>query len=243
MRTIRVAVAALLLLAISGAWPQQAAAGGPTSVLLAAPQHGRVAALGYDDPRYQELAEQVGAFEGKTEPADPVAGGDAWLAQVRLTWLIHDMLVWRIDFIHIRASGRWVIETREIGPDGSQGDSRFHRATDLKALKSLLAGLGMLSADGGTSDAGGGRPGLDGPVNPQEPVSGDRVSTGDDRTNDLPPGAEPGRPAGGEAAANSAGGTSGWLGLVGAGIGGLVVGGLGYHLATGRRSGRIELTG
>jgi hypothetical protein len=91
-----------LLAAVSGfAAAQSALAGGPTSVLLANPQTGRVAALYHTDTAYDRLAGAVDAFAAVTEATTkPGAVTDDFTGEIRLTWLIHDMSIWRIDRIH-----------------------------------------------------------------------------------------------------------------------------------------------
>ena len=91
--------------------PRESAwAGGPTSVLLANPQTGRVAALYYTDKAYDRLAGAVGAFVSETGSTNrPGAVTDDFTGEIRLTWLIHDMSIWRIDRIHATTEdGMWV---------------------------------------------------------------------------------------------------------------------------------------
>ncbi len=59
------AVVALIVLTLLTAGP--AAAGGPTSALLAVPGEGKTASLYYTDPEYDALAQMVGA----TNPMAP----------------------------------------------------------------------------------------------------------------------------------------------------------------------------
>jgi hypothetical protein len=96
-------VTLIALLAAVGwfAAAQSAAAGGPTSVLLANPQTGRASALYYTDKAYDQLAGAVGAFVSEAGSTNkPAAVTDDLTGEIRLTWLIHDMSIWRIDRVH-----------------------------------------------------------------------------------------------------------------------------------------------
>jgi hypothetical protein len=147
-RTLLVLLTALL--GVTGwAWTAGSAyAGGPTSVLMTNPASGRAGALHVANPDYDRLYAAVGT-EATGDPAPPSglrSGGE----EVRLTWLIHDMRVWRIDRVHLTGQdGIWV-ET-VVEPNGA-GDllarpSRWHRPADERALKLLLVDTGLMSAE------------------------------------------------------------------------------------------------
>jgi hypothetical protein len=91
-----------------------AAAGGPTSVLLVAPASGMTASLYVTQPEYERLSGLVqGSATGVTDRSGQYNDGPT----VRLTWLIHDVGVWRVDDVFVEAgSGPW-IATR-MSPDG-----------------------------------------------------------------------------------------------------------------------------
>ncbi len=150
------AALSMLLVPVLAAGP--ALAGGPTSVLLSAPAIGHTASLYTSDPEYTALAELVGASmalgtpdeqAGSTDPARSHNAGN----QVTLTWLIHDVSVWRVDRVYVDAAGGpWISTQQAIGGTDSIWDApeTWHRATEPKALAQLLGSLGLL---GGTSDA------------------------------------------------------------------------------------------
>ena len=135
-----------------------AVAGGPTSVLLSAPAIGHTASLYTSDPDYTALAELVGASmalgstderAGSSSPARSHNVGN----QVTLTWLIHDVSVWRVDRVYVDAAGGpWIASQQAIGGTDGIWDApeTWHRATEPKALVQLLGSMGLL---GGTSDA------------------------------------------------------------------------------------------
>jgi hypothetical protein len=146
------------LLAVVGwfAPAKSAWAGGPTSVLLANPQTGRVAALYYTDKAYDRLAGAVGAFVSETGSANkPGAVTDDFTGEIRLTWLIHDMSIWRIDRIHATTEdGMWVQTlVRADGGDVFDQPGTWQRPVDPKALTAALQDAGLLTAAAGADDS------------------------------------------------------------------------------------------
>ncbi len=153
--TVLPLLVALLVGAICwlGAAPA-AYAGGPTSVLMTNPSLGRASALHVANPDYDRLYAAVGEEVGTEQP--PRRRLDSTQEDVRLTWLIHDMRIWRIDRLYLGYDGVWVETVTD--PTG-EGDvfaqpARWHRAHDDQALTALLASAGLLSADQAPSTAG-----------------------------------------------------------------------------------------
>jgi hypothetical protein len=150
---VGLAIAASLVLGLAGS----AAAGGPTSVLLVVPGEGRTASLYTGSADYQRLADLVGAFSvtcgDAPRSSPPEGGGDDGPAGtthesgpgVTLTWLMHDVSVWRIDRVYLDADGGPWISTQ--GDVGSEIDwtkhPTWHRSSDGKALTALLDRLGV----------------------------------------------------------------------------------------------------
>jgi hypothetical protein len=135
------AVAALLPVAAAG----PAVAGGPTSVLMSSPALGRTSSLYTTDDGYQALTDYVGAFESGTgttgEPSAHAIGNE-----VTLTWLIHDVSVWRVDRVYPDAAGGPWIATQELlgtNTDIWSAPVRWHRSSQPKALMALLAAHGL----------------------------------------------------------------------------------------------------
>jgi hypothetical protein len=140
--------------------PGTAAAGGPTSVLLACPQHDRAAALYHSDDAYQRLVDLVGE-QPAADPGPPPA--DSGTTYVTLTWLVHDVGIWRIDRAFLDTSdGLWLVtETSSdtgtpVGNDlwpGQRGgpESVWHRPSDPAALLALFTDLGLLRTPPGPS--------------------------------------------------------------------------------------------
>jgi hypothetical protein len=166
-------------------------AGGPTSVLLVNTDRARVHALYLTDPAYDRLATAVGGIDGASTPPPEVAGGGK--DQVKLTWLIHDVTVWRLDRVVLtRNDGVW-IETVFTLPEDDD-TARWHRAQDDQALTALLSAAGLLGKQAqppGASEAS---------TAPASAADGVSAAT------------TPGRPL---------------LGIVAAGLSGLVVGAMG----------------
>jgi hypothetical protein len=148
-RTIVLPLLIALLLGALG-WASvtpTAHAGGPTSVLLTNPNLGRATALHVQNPDYDRLFAAVGEqVTGPEQPPSGVGSSD----EVRLTWLIHDMQIWRIDRVHLTGGdGIWLETVVDITDSGDVFDrpARWHRPANAQALTVLLTSAGLLGAD------------------------------------------------------------------------------------------------
>ena len=123
-------------------------AGGPTSVLMTNPGLGLATALHIDNADYNRLYAAVGEEStGDLRPPSGVSAGDE---EVRLTWLIHDMQIWRIDRVHLTGQdGIWLETVIDLTDSGDVFDrpTRWHRPQDEKALTAMLAAAGLLGPD------------------------------------------------------------------------------------------------
>ena len=140
-----------LLLIMAGIWYATGAAwaGGPTSVIIVSPTMGQAAALHTDDPRYQQLVEAIDAYGSPAGPTTPPKDvpAECFGCEIRVTWLIHDMSVWRIDRVYLTADdGIWVGSVSN-SENGDIYDQTLHwrRPHDSKALLALLRTSGVLS--------------------------------------------------------------------------------------------------
>jgi hypothetical protein len=154
-RTIVLPLLIALLLGALG-WASvtpTAHAGGPTSVLMTNPNLGRATALHIQNPDYDRLFAAVGEqVTGPEQPPSGVGSSD----EVRLTWLIHDMQIWRIDRVHLTGGdGIWLETVIDITDSGDVFDrpARWHRAKDDKVLTALLTNAGLLGTDPVSSSA------------------------------------------------------------------------------------------
>lgn len=129
-----------------------ASAGGPTSVLLVAPQQNRAAALYHSDQNYQRLESLLG-LDGATATAKPSTAFSS--PYITATWLVHDVNIWRIDRIFLDAAGgSWVVsQTLDSGepiadgmfPGGTgSADAVWHQVGDPAALRDLLTELRLI---------------------------------------------------------------------------------------------------
>lgn len=147
-RSVLCLLAAILSMVSWLAGAQSASAGGPTSVLLASPRNGRVAALYHTDAGYERLIAALGAYEANTgSTTRPSSFTNDFANEIRLTWLIHDMTIWRIDRVHITdEDGAW-IETmvRTDGGNLLEQPGKWHRAIDPNALTAVLSKAGLLA--------------------------------------------------------------------------------------------------
>jgi len=151
-RALLVVLIAGLLSASAVALAPPSSAGGPTSVLLVDTVNGRATALYASDPRYERLSDLVG---GATPPvADgsaPALSDGRWTpgsGGITATWLMHDVVVWRVD--HIFAGPDATVSIASVsdmaGISSFDANPTWHRARDPKALTTLLTGLGLGSA-------------------------------------------------------------------------------------------------
>ena len=158
-RRLTLTLLALLLAAIG--WSSTAGtayAGGPTSVLLVNPGGGQAGALYHSSPDYQRLVDAIDAYGsdlGSTDRPDSVSenANDAY----RLTWLIHDMSIWRIDRIYSTDDGLW-LETLadETGADLFARPGRWHRVAHPEALTAVLTSTGLTDEAAPQTETGSG---------------------------------------------------------------------------------------
>jgi hypothetical protein len=206
-----VALTALLGLTGWAGTAGSAYAGGPTSVLLVNTDRARVHALYLTDAAYDRLAAAVGDADGASTPPPGVAEGVKDV--VKLTWLIHDVTVWRLDRVMLtRNDGIWIETALKLPED--HDTARWHRAHDDQALTALLSAAGLLGKQA--------QPPGDSPASTTPAVA--------DGTSAAATVAAPRRPI---------------LGIVAAGLGGLVVGALGGVMLRSRaaRPPRVTLSG
>src|SRR6478609_793652 len=109
----RILVAVVLALAAAVGLPTASQAGGPTSVLITRPGQS-AGALYYDDAAYDALLGLLPADETRGEPLAPGGGVD-----YNLTWMVHDVMPWRFDRVHVAPDGTaWVMTTFSAGDAG-----------------------------------------------------------------------------------------------------------------------------
>jgi hypothetical protein len=227
MRRVRAALTALFLALLSVFAAGPASAGGPTSALLVWPDSGRTASLYASDDDYTELARLVGALEpdGYAGEVSSTGAGHDSGPMVTVTWLIHDVQVWRVDRIYPAAEGGpWISTQVAVGGTGSIWDSQvvWHTAADGPALAALLDRLGLGAASSAASGPASG-PASDAAAGP---------AAGSAAGPDATP--APGQAAGpSEDAASDPGGWPGWAwGLAGLAMGAALA------VVTGRVRGR-----
>jgi len=172
-------------------------AGGPTSALLVAPSTGHTASIYYSDPEYDRLFTELGGYDVAPDPtlvqppgSDVLAPGAAY---VTVTWLIHDVAVWRIDRIFLAADGPLIVtqtsdEMGEVSAVGmypgetGNGSAVWHRPPDPTELQAVLAALGLLepaqnAVQVGGSDARDGANGAAGNAAGSEGIAASDIET------------------------------------------------------------------
>jgi hypothetical protein len=143
---IRLVPAALAAATIALFCAGHAAAGGPTSVIVVNPVTGEAGALYYDDPDYQLLQEALEPWpDGWVEQPGQLSAGPG-TAALNITWLIHDVSVWRVD--HIRLDLKYVWVQTNLATEGTVpydgGGQSWHVAADAQAVVDVLDRLGVL---------------------------------------------------------------------------------------------------
>jgi hypothetical protein len=147
----RILAVAVLALAAAVGLPAASQAGGPTSVLVTQPGQS-AGALYYDDAAYDALLGLLPADETRGEPLAPGGGG----ADYNLTWMVHDVMPWRFDRVHVAPDGTaWVMTT--FSAEDSGGWVQVDRADELAALLTQVldesAAPEVVSVPAGTSPA------------------------------------------------------------------------------------------
>jgi hypothetical protein len=143
----RMAVLLLILVGVLG-FAGTAQAGGPTSVLLASPTLQTAAALYNSGGDYDRLAEAIGierSFSADRDVPSQLGVGPG-SGSINVTWLMHDVWVWRVDRVQIEPGGNvWVNTTlsRENGELALDDGGVWHQAERPKELVALLTELGV----------------------------------------------------------------------------------------------------
>jgi hypothetical protein len=218
-------IALLVTLLGTLGWALSAApaqAGGPTSVLLVDRTTGKAAALYYEHPAYDQLSRSVEVNLAKASTDQPSTVSAGYDNHIMLTWLAHDVWVWRIDEVYLTDDGIWVSTQADLTGGGSVQEQtpRWHRAADDKALLAAISATGLRprAEHAGTSRTA---------PPPTYPAS--QVPEGSASATAIPAATSTGSSGGGSA-----------LMTVGAGVVGLVVGAGGVVLLRRARSPRPE---
>lgn len=128
----------------------QASAGGPTSVLISNPATDSAAALYRSDADYRTLLD---ALEPAGEPAVAPGPGDIGAGSINITWLIHDVTVWRTDFVHLGSEDQVLVQTN-TAPEGTsiswESTGEWQVAADPQAVLDVLERAGVLSPKSST---------------------------------------------------------------------------------------------
>lgn len=159
MRRFRAALTTLFLVLCSLLVAGPASAGGPTSALLVVPGTGSTASLYASDDDYAALAGLVGAFEpdGHAGHVSSSGAGHDTGPMVTVSWLIHDVQVWRVDRIFpLAEGGPWVSTQVAGGGTGGVLDrpAVWHTSADGPALTALLDRLGVGAGSRTAADTG-----------------------------------------------------------------------------------------
>lgn len=150
------AVAVLVLASLMLTGP--ADAGGPTSALLSVPGQGKTASLYYTDPDYDALAGLVGIeSEAGIGKVDESGRSHDNGPGVTVTWLIHDVMPWRVDHIYLEGTGApWIATQVSLGGGTPMdGPVVWHQPASPAELVTLLDRLGVGKASRVAGDSSG----------------------------------------------------------------------------------------
>ncbi len=157
IRQVLVAVAAAATATLITAGPVHA--GGPTSVIIVNPATGDVGALYLTDRSYQVLLDALEpAPDISVEEPGALSAGPGTPA-INITWLIHDVEVWRIDHVRLDLKYVWVQTTLLAdGNDFPYDSGAWRVAANGNAVLDVLDELGVLPGsvqpDAGALDGG-----------------------------------------------------------------------------------------
>ena len=146
-RTRFIALLATLLGTL--AWALSAApaqAGGPTSVLLVDRVNGTAAGLYVGQPGYDHLLRSVDFKPDNPSAKQPSSVTEDYNNRIMLTWMVHDVSIWRIDEVFVTASdGIWVSTQLDYTGEGNPIDkpAAWHRPVDDKMLVAALHSSGL----------------------------------------------------------------------------------------------------
>ena len=161
-RAARIFVVLTVLLASLLFTVAPALAGGPTSALLVSPSTGRTGSVYYADAEYDRLSTALGGYSPTADPTilDPnvTAPTSPAAASVTVTWLIHDVSVWRIDRIFFTSAEGPLIVTQMSADGGDLSVGMYpgetgndtavwHRPPDPQELRSVLTALGLIGPE------------------------------------------------------------------------------------------------
>jgi len=143
LRRMMIGIAAVLSALCWTALPDVAYAGGPTSVLVVNLDGQHATGLYHTDTGYDRLVASLDAYGTAAGSADRPRSisGDAG-ETIRLTWLIHDQQIWRIDRIHLTdGDGVWVQTVSDLAGSADPFDHPgvWHRPADARGLLAVLA--------------------------------------------------------------------------------------------------------
>ena len=156
--TLAVLTSVLLCLLATG-FAGSAGAGGLTTIVLVVPGESRTASVSMGTSDYAELSRLVGAEEparGSTtqppgvDPSGPAGPSDPAGPTVTLSWLSHDVMVWRLDRVYLNAEGGPWISTQTYtseANDWSEAPLWRNVSANGKELALMLDRLGVGNAE------------------------------------------------------------------------------------------------
>jgi hypothetical protein len=129
-----------------------ASAGGPTSVIIVNPANGAAGALYFTDSDYELLIAALEPYGASVEhPPGPASGPGT--AAINVSWLVHNVRIWRIDDIRLNGEHVWV-QTMIRGEPEVPGYGDWHLASNADAVVEVLERMGVIGEGTATETPG-----------------------------------------------------------------------------------------
>lgn len=150
--TVRILAMSITAVMASAWLALPATAGGPTSVIVVNPLTGDTGSLYASDDDYNVLHEALGPG-GKSADAEPpsLGEGPGNPSTINVTWLVHDVSVWRVDRVNVHEDGTIWVRTYDAlsadapGIDWEALQQDWHRAADSDTVLAVLDRIGVLN--------------------------------------------------------------------------------------------------
>lgn len=126
----------------------EASAGGPTSVVVVNPATEETGSLYTSEDDYRQLQ---GALEpAKNGATRDLGRGGPGTSAINVTWLIHDVTVWRVDRVIVKDDQVWVQTTDALGSDSDdlwQGAGKaWHQPRNPRVVLAVFDRLRVLDS-------------------------------------------------------------------------------------------------
>lgn len=131
-------------------------AGGPTSVIVVNPAQSATGALYGSDAEYGALQRALDNAQESERSDEGFREGPGSPETINVTWLIHDVMVWRVDRVNIDDAGLVWVKTYDHTSDGGTLDwdrkAEWRMVPDSPDVLAIFKGMGVLGATAEAAD-------------------------------------------------------------------------------------------